>query len=235
MMRSKILLSGLTGTALVYSFSVEYHKYKVLNKSPIDRQFYTGSTDSLIYDNLNTGDLVLFSRIWYRHHIPTACMIIYNHFTEKSEFDQVGMIVIDNNGEPQVLEYSNQFGARVTPLDTRVHYSDESQIIVAPIVPRISFDTIKTFEMLSKPTRAYQRNFLHWVTGPSVHASIRTLCYGWQTLGLECTDGPPTITNLVDGQVTFTRRAPSDPGEQNGKPISISKWALGDHVLIRSS
>ena len=56
---------------------------KVTSSSPAMIQ---NSTDDMIFDNLNTGDIILFRRKWYCYHIPTALVILLSQTFQKYEF-----------------------------------------------------------------------------------------------------------------------------------------------------
>ena len=113
---------------------------KVTSSSPAMIQ---NSTDDMIFDNLNTGDIILFRRKWYCYHIPTALVILLSQTFQKYEYDHCGVIVQDKYGVPFIFENTPRLGYRLSRLDERIHFSKSSQITVIPMLPRLKFNSKK--------------------------------------------------------------------------------------------
>jgi hypothetical protein len=97
--------------------------------------FKLGSADDIIMDNLQTGDLIIFNRIWYKYYIPTALMIFgYKYFFD-ADFDHCG-IIVTNNGIPYVFEITPMLGYKLRRFDKRVCISSSDQILIIPLIPR---------------------------------------------------------------------------------------------------
>jgi len=131
--------AGWTGfTFVAYSTTVE-----IRNRffHTIERDFKSGSADAILMDNINTGDIILFSRRWYNYHIPTAAMIIFDKYFKGSEFDHGGVIV-DNLGVPYLLERTPSGGVQCRKFEERIRHSKANQIILISAMPSAHLDSV---------------------------------------------------------------------------------------------
>jgi len=133
MRRWGVFVGSATSAMIGYSAWVEFC---VRRRTPPPQDFAIGSADDLIQDNLCSGDIVLFSRRWYRHHIPMAIAIKWYQTCYDTEYDHCGVIVQDKFGNPFVFEISPFLGCRLRPFDKRILHSLSQQIIVLPLMPR---------------------------------------------------------------------------------------------------
>lgn len=111
-------------------------EFSVRRRLPSAQDFSLGSADDIIQDNLCSGDVVLFSRRWYRYHIPMAIAIKWYQTFYDTEYDHCGVIVQDKFGNPFLFETLPFAGCRLRPFDKRILHSQAHQIVVLPIVPR---------------------------------------------------------------------------------------------------
>lgn len=95
-------------------------------------EFRLGSADELLTDNLRAGDVVMFSRTWYKYHLPVAIMIKLQHAIFDCEFDHSGVIVMQL-GVPYILERTPFRGTICRPFEERVRNSQSAHIIVLPL------------------------------------------------------------------------------------------------------
>jgi len=142
-------LFGWTGlTVAAYSTIIEIRQ-KFFHT--VEDKFKTGSADSILLDNINTGDIILFSRKWYNYHIPTAAMIIVNKYVSGSEFDHGG-VIIDNLGVPYFLERTPSGGLQCRKFEERIRHSKANQIILISAIPSAHLDSVlgekSTFQYL---------------------------------------------------------------------------------------
>ena len=135
-MKPYVYFGGATFlSVLTYSAGVEFnYKQKGLSK---ESPFRLGSADSLVMDNLNTGDVLLFSRKWYNYHIPTAAMILFYKYAFGSEFDHGAIVIVDNSGAANVLERTPFGGIKYRPFENRITSSLSEQIVLLPITPSL--------------------------------------------------------------------------------------------------
>ena len=109
---SRIVGSLLTSCICGYTGFIEYNhrKFQKEEKSRgnFARSFGVGDADDILSDYLGPGDVVLFKRQWYQHHLPmAACIKIYQLLHPDSEFDHCGVITgNDKEGMPLVWELS---------------------------------------------------------------------------------------------------------------------------------
>ena len=136
-MKPYVYISGATFlSVLSYSAAVEFNdKQKGFLK---ESTFRLGSADSLVMDNLNTGDVLLFSRKWYNYHIPTAAMILLYKYAFGSEFDHGAIVIVDKSGAANVLERTPFGGIKYRPFENRITRSLSEQIVLIPITPPLS-------------------------------------------------------------------------------------------------
>lgn len=135
-MRSTVrrVFSTIFLTAGGYTSFVEYCRINRRTHG-INTEFPIGSADNMVMDGLQTGDIVLYSRRWYHHHIPLACLIKLYQLIYDCEFDKCGIIVDGQYGIPNVLELSNN-GISVNPFPSTILNSLAHQIVIIPVEPR---------------------------------------------------------------------------------------------------
>ena len=95
----------------------DYQLQKKLNNN--SNLFLVGAIDDQIQDNLETGDIILFRRQWYKYHLPTALMIkVLQHFN--GEYDHSGIIIQNDKGEVNILENTPFSGCKLRRFDKRI-------------------------------------------------------------------------------------------------------------------
>ena len=104
------------------------HKYK-LNFSP-------GSADEILLDSIKTGDIVMFSRRWYKYHVPQALYILAYQKLFNTEYDHIGICVCDKYGEPSILENTFWGGFKLRPFNERIVHSRSHTISIIMLNPR---------------------------------------------------------------------------------------------------
>jgi hypothetical protein len=136
-------VAALTGSVVVsYSGYVEYESRLLslkLDRRASHKIFSTGSADDVLADNLITGDILLFSRRWYNHHIPMAVAIKLYQTIHKTDFDHCGIVICDpKTGVPYVYETSPWDRPRLKKFSEVILDSRAHQIILRPLLPRQS-------------------------------------------------------------------------------------------------
>lgn len=193
-MKRYVVLGATAVTS--YSLLIEYQRqsWKSSVKANIHRSsdvfLNPNSTEAIISDNLNTGDLVLFRRFWHKYHMPTALSICYKQNILKTEFDHVGVVIVDRKGEPFVLESESSCFGTVTyklyKFSDRMCYSKAKLISVKPLYPRLETSSV------SKIVNATSQSLIEGQT-PTIISTLITkhstsnfhapaLC--WHLLGL---------------------------------------------------
>lgn len=120
---------------LGYTAQVEYFARKARQEAP--QSFGPNSGDEVLKNGLATGDLVFFSRRWYRYHLPEALSIkLRQVLSGGSVFDHVGVVVADKYGVPHVFENTFFQGCKLRPFEDRVLQSKAHQVLVLPLLPR---------------------------------------------------------------------------------------------------
>mmetsp|Transcript_32963 Transcript_32963/g.55545 ORF Transcript_32963/g.55545 Transcript_32963/m.55545 type:complete len:269 (-) Transcript_32963:544-1350(-) len=107
------------------------------NSKRHEPSFAIGSADDMVRDSLNTGDLVLFSRPWYKYHLPVAFMIASYKYLFDAEFDHGGVIIINKMGVPYILERTPFMGIQFRPFEQRILRSNSTHILVIPWIPAL--------------------------------------------------------------------------------------------------
>jgi hypothetical protein len=99
--------------------------------------FPVGTTDDLVQDSLQTGDIILFRRKWYYHHLPIAIAIKLYQTLFQSNFDHLGVVVVDPKfGTVYILEKTFLSGVKIRLFSERIAYSESSMIQLIPLLPR---------------------------------------------------------------------------------------------------
>jgi hypothetical protein len=133
------LILGYTGH--VSFLDVRPQISNLLFGTPIVTRFEKGSIDDKLSDMLHTGDVILYSRRWYTHHIPMALLIQLYQFTFDCYFDHMGVVVINpEDGTPFVLE-QGEFSDRATfrRYDDTVLRSEATQINCMRLQPVLQY------------------------------------------------------------------------------------------------
>ena len=121
--------------AAVYTAAIEYNKQQHL-QTFANQSFSLGSGDWLLQESLSTGDVILFSRRWYRYHIPAALAIVSYQLLFGTEFDHLGVILCDEHGDPHLVEETFFGGYKSRRFEQRILCSQAQQIVAVPLVPR---------------------------------------------------------------------------------------------------
>lgn len=100
--------------------------------NPKERSFYVGSTNDMIADGLQTGDIVLFSGNCMLMKPWAAMICMATKSICNSQYSQCGVVVVDRLGVPQVLEATHS-GCKLRPYDQRVLHSHSHAIAIKPL------------------------------------------------------------------------------------------------------
>lgn len=109
-------------------------------------EFRVGSADELLTDNLSAGDVVMFSRTWYKYHLPVALMIKAQKVLFDCEFDHAGIVVMQL-GVPYILERTPFRGTVCRPFEDRVRNSSSAHIIVIPLAMQKELSVQQTLSL----------------------------------------------------------------------------------------
>ncbi|KAJ1404836.1 hypothetical protein B484DRAFT_457215 [Ochromonadaceae sp. CCMP2298] len=124
-------LALLTTAAVAHAVGIE--AFKRTRKYQAD--FQLGSADDLIGESLGSGDIILFSRPWYKYHLPVGLMVASYKALFGSDFDHGGVVVVNDVGVPYVLEKTPFGGVKYRPFEDRILQSESAHIIVIPFEP----------------------------------------------------------------------------------------------------
>ena len=133
---SRVVGSLLTSCVCGYTGFIEYNNRQFQigenSRGNFALSFGVGSADDILSDYLRPGDVVLFKRQWYQHHLPMAvCIKIYQLLHPDGEFDHCGVITgTDKEGMPLVWELSPHGKPTVKPFSQcilQVYTSTQSQ------------------------------------------------------------------------------------------------------------
>ena len=118
------------GTALVRRHKAEQRSHTL---NPQRRLFFIGSTDDMIAEKLQTGDILFFNRDPLTMRPINALLCVCRKHFGGTDFDHCGVIVKSGNElMPRVVEAS-RFGVTVTPYDERVLRSTATEIWAQPL------------------------------------------------------------------------------------------------------
>lgn len=128
---------GATSIVILHSMLIKN------TRKPKTSNFYLGSADDLITNALQTGDLVLFSRTWYKYYLPVGLMIQLYKTIYQCDYDHCGIIIINNKGIPYVLENTPFLGYQYRSFEERIRHSQSTHITVIPIKPNLILTNIQ--------------------------------------------------------------------------------------------
>ena len=123
--------------------------------------FSPNGGDEILQNGLQTGDIMLFQRRWYRYHLPEALCIGLYQLWHKTPFDHCGMIVCDKYGAPHVFESTFFAGCKLRPFEPRVLLSQSQQIILIPLLPRADFATPALQQLIASSVHGAGRYKYH--------------------------------------------------------------------------
>jgi hypothetical protein len=192
---------------------------QILLSLPAD--FRPGSTEDMVLDSVQSGDLLVFSRRWYLHHLPMAISLFLYRRLFDCDFDHVAVILVDRFGKPFVIENTPYQGIQCRPLSERLLFASSSEnILLLPILPRDRANEGR--ELLNdRPTQLQlaSHNEL-WSIANSVAAKILQSVFHTPSRQCDCnvlfvqetlrqvgidlstaTNEPLTVQDLTDGQV----------------------------------
>ena len=184
-------------TTVGYTCCIEYNKYKS-NESK-KQSFDLGSVDDMLSDNLNSGDLVLFSRRWYHNHIPMViCSKLYQTI-HKTDFDHIGIVIMGNKGGEPLLYELNPFDKPTLRLFSEVVMKSEShQILLIPLSPRIEFSLTQKENLLeyARSECVNRVSFMDWEIVRVYKGLISTLLTNFIGLKNDDVNVCPNVTEV---------------------------------------
>ena len=125
-------------------------------------------------ENVNDGDILLFARRWYHHHIPMACLLAAYHYIHATEYDHTGIIIRDEKGVPYVSEI-RPFGRPVLrKLEDRILHSRSHQISLIALYPRNNIAKLKRKEIF-RQIQSKQASFESWGMAKGLLAALGRL------------------------------------------------------------
>jgi len=227
-------------SAMAYSAQVEYFS-RVRTAAATGARFSPNSGDEIIKNGLQTGDLVFFSRRWYRYHIFEALCIKVTQLLYDSPFDHVGVIVCDQWGTPQVFENRFFKGEVLRPFESRVLHSKAHSVVVVPLLPRnlLSRDEKERLIVHAKACSSEQRPshrynglnpiFTSLVGVPSIsHSHIVRDCYSKLGISLSSTNHKA----IIDQSCTLSRPKIDEDEDENEDSQTTVQPSLGPVVVV---
>lgn len=130
-----IILVGHSGY-VIYKKQQSLRIVAEQKSNPLASDFRTGTIDDRMMDTLRTGDIVLFQRRWYYHYLPIGLTILLYRYLFDTEFDHIGIIVVDRKGNAGILENTFFNGLQLRNFPDRITYSQSRVINVIPLAPR---------------------------------------------------------------------------------------------------
>jgi len=232
---------GTSLSAVLYSIQVEYFARERIGAATGAR-FSPNSGDEIVKNGLATGDLVFFSRRWYRYHIFEALCIKITQILYDSPFDHVGVIVCDQWGEPQVFENRFFKGEVLRPFESRVLHSKAHSVVVVPLLPRnlLSRDEKERLFVHAKACSSEQRPshrynglspiFASLVGVSSIsHSHIVRDCYSKLGIALSSTNHKA----IIDRSCTLSRSKTDEDENEDSK--TTAQPSLGSVVVVRTT
>ena len=246
------VLASLTGVATVgYTAFVEQDNWRRKNERVTDegitQNFGVGSADDILSDYLRPGDVVLFSRRWYQHHIPMAvCVKTYQLLHPGVDFDHCGVVIgNDKAGVPLLWEMNPHERPTVEPFPQRILQSKAQHIVLKPISPRMDFTSAELAQALAhaNSTAVDQSEFtaMLWSfavtlvrklwpaagTGDDECPSSKLVLQCWDKLGIHRESGGHTSSAVSCGE--FAAGAEGLHLHRHAGKVS-----LGGDILIRT-
>eukprot|EP00968_Pinguiococcus_pyrenoidosus_P028924 scaffold8194_cov248-Pinguiococcus_pyrenoidosus.AAC.9 len=126
MLRSAAVGTGVSVAAWTSVISIKRSFEKDL------REFYVGSTDDQIADEMQSGDLLLFSQDPTALHLPSLVACIAWRNALHSSFDHVAVVLKDDMGQSYTFE-RGPIGWKLTPYPTRVTYARANEVMWIPL------------------------------------------------------------------------------------------------------
>jgi hypothetical protein len=100
-------------TAFVaYQQQTSYSTARKVIQTESTNPFNAASTDDLILDQIQSGDIIVFRRKWYLQYLPMALTILAYRQLTSSEFDHLGITLVDKYGKVWLLENTPFQGIR---------------------------------------------------------------------------------------------------------------------------
>lgn len=138
--RRRLGVACLATVGIGYSAQVEFYRREAHAKSR-RASFSPNGGDEVLQNGLQTGDVVLFHRRWYRYHLPEALCIYLYQALHRTAFDHCGVVICDKYGAPHVFESTFFGGCKLRAFEPRILHSQSQQILLIPLLPRADLAT----------------------------------------------------------------------------------------------
>ena len=184
-LRSQIVIAASMLTMSTHAIYIE--SAKLQHRREVKARYDPKKPNPFLEDlaeNVSDGDILLFARRWYHHHIPLACLLAAYHYMYATEYDHTGIIIRDEKGVPYVSEMRPYGKPVLRKLEDRVLYSRSHQISLIALYPRNNVPKSKRKEVFQK-IQDSQAGYECWELAKGVLASLGRFC------GVEYFDGTP--------------------------------------------
>eukprot|EP00753_Platysulcus_tardus_P008214 PLAT15814.2.p1 GENE.PLAT15814.2~~PLAT15814.2.p1 ORF type:complete len:235 (-),score=70.57 PLAT15814.2:154-828(-) len=132
MLRRAVLLGCTSAAALTALWPMQVEMRRGELPSGRKLEFFPGSTDDVIAENLQSGDIVAFDRRPTLYSLPQAARIAAYKVSTGSRFDHVAVVVRGRSGAPYVLEQTAS-GIKLRPYAARIRCSHAREVVVRRI------------------------------------------------------------------------------------------------------
>lgn len=119
-----------------HSAFVYYHNSNIAKKAQSEVDFRPGSTNDMMLDFMNSGDIILVRRKWYYNYFPVAVSILLYRAVTQSEFDHLGVVALDKLGNPWIIENTPFEGMKCSKLADQLKGSSSEIMTLVPLMPR---------------------------------------------------------------------------------------------------
>lgn len=140
MRRTRLRNVAIGVCSSLFAVAVQNVSVKYTRSNLKATHFKAGDADDILCDNLKTGDILLTQRRWYCYEVPAAILIKLNQIVYSSDFDHAGIVVLNEDGIPFVLECCFS-GYRLRPYAERVSNSLSKQIALIPLSCRVEMNS----------------------------------------------------------------------------------------------
>ena len=211
--------------ASIYTGVISYNT--ISHRRSVDPNFSSGSADDMLNDKLQTGDVILFSRRWYRYHLPQALSIKLYQMVHDTSYDHLGIIVCDKYGTPYLFEQTFFGGYRVRLFEPRIMCSRAHQITAIMLMPRevSNPDSSAVDDYVSRAiskgggTSGWYDDFSNILASGSKSSSSQALCSKLNTL--------KDFFQKLDLEI-----GEDGHGQESERKLSC-KQILSHHVVVR--
>ena len=244
---------GIAAAVLTHATAIEWLKHK-----RVEPVFSQGSADEMLGDQLNYGDIIMFSRNFYLHHLPVAALIKAQQTLSGCEFDHSGLIVM-KSGVPYILERTPFGGIQCRTYEDCIRHSSAAHVVAIVTEKNLNISekqkkllTDFALKQEKEKNNIWEGEFIRFIGSLFTYirdkylnstdlsgnycANSELIMQAWASMGYQARPYDLDSTKKVTLNTIYNREIDfvSSEGEEQEEERDVVRLSLND-MMIRSS